>query len=57
MKRRLSEIFIFAPMTSPVKVKSKDNNRKTNPANEKVLHQVMRLQIPKNVNIKIEIKD
>jgi len=27
------------------------------PANEKVLHQVMRLQIPKNVNIKIEIKD
>ncbi len=27
------------------------------PANEKVLHQIMKLQIPKNVNIKIEIKD
>lgn len=27
------------------------------PANEKVLHQIMRLQIPKNVNIKIEIKE
>jgi len=27
------------------------------PANEKVLHSIMRLQIPKNVNIKIEIKD
>lgn len=27
------------------------------PANEKVLHHIMRLQIPKNVNIKIEIKD
>ncbi len=27
------------------------------PANEKILHQIMRLQIPKNVNIKIEIKD
>ena len=27
------------------------------PANEKVLHQIMRLQIPKNVNIKIEMKD
>ena len=36
MKRRLSEIFIFAPMTSPVKVKSKDNNRKTNPAKNKI---------------------
>jgi small subunit ribosomal protein S10 len=27
------------------------------PANEKVLHNIMRMQIPKNVNIKIEIKD
>jgi len=27
------------------------------PANEKVLQNIMRLQIPKNVNIKIEIKD
>ena len=27
------------------------------PANEKVLHGIMRLQIPKNVNIKIEVKD
>ena len=27
------------------------------PANEKVLHQIMRLQIPKSVNIKIEMKD
>ena len=27
------------------------------PANEKVLHSIMRLQIPKSVNIKIEIKD
>ncbi len=27
------------------------------PANEKVLHSIMRLQIPKNVNIKIEMKD
>lgn len=27
------------------------------PANEKVLHSIMRLQIPKSVNIRIEIKD
>jgi len=27
------------------------------PANEKVLHHIMRMQIPKSVNIKIEIKD
>ena len=27
------------------------------PANEKVLHHIMKLQIPKNVNIKIEVKD
>jgi small subunit ribosomal protein S10 len=27
------------------------------PANEKVLHNIMKLQVPKNVNIKIEIKD
>ncbi len=27
------------------------------PANEKVLHGIMRLQIPKNVSIKIEVKD
>ncbi len=27
------------------------------PANEKVLHNIMRMYIPKNVNIKIEIKD
>ena len=27
------------------------------PANEKVLHSIMRLQIPKNVNIKIEVKE
>jgi small subunit ribosomal protein S10 len=27
------------------------------PANEKVLHQIMRMQIPKNVNIKIEMKE
>ena len=27
------------------------------PANEKVLHHIMRMQIPKNVNIKIEVKD
>jgi len=27
------------------------------PANEKVLHHIMRLQIPKNVDIKIEMKD
>jgi len=27
------------------------------PANEKILHHIMRMQIPKNVNIKIEIKD
>ncbi|MBU3907235.1 MAG: 30S ribosomal protein S10 [Nanoarchaeota archaeon] len=27
------------------------------PANEKVLHSIMRLQIPKDVNIKIEMKD
>jgi len=27
------------------------------PANEKVLQNIMRLKIPKNVNIKIEVKD
>ena len=27
------------------------------PANEKVLHNIMRLKIPKSVNIKIEVKD
>jgi small subunit ribosomal protein S10 len=27
------------------------------PANERVLHSIMRMQIPKNVNIKIEMKD
>jgi len=27
------------------------------PANEKVLHNIMRMKIPKSVNIKIEIKD
>ncbi|MFH1787717.1 MAG: 30S ribosomal protein S10 [archaeon] len=27
------------------------------PSNDKVLHHIMRLQIPKNVNIKIEMKD
>ncbi len=27
------------------------------PANEKVLHHIMRMQIPRNVNIKIEVKD
>ena len=27
------------------------------PANEKVLRQIMKMQIPKNVNIKIEMKD
>ena len=27
------------------------------PSNERVLHNIMKLQIPKNVNIKIEMKD
>ncbi len=27
------------------------------PANEKILHNIMRMHIPKNVNIKIEMKD
>ncbi|MBI5803164.1 30S ribosomal protein S10 [Candidatus Pacearchaeota archaeon] len=27
------------------------------PANEKVLHNIMKLKIPKSVNIKIEVKD
>jgi len=27
------------------------------PSNEKVLHSIMKMQIPKNVNIKIEMKD
>lgn len=27
------------------------------PANEKVLHHIMRMQVPKNVKIKIEMKD
>jgi small subunit ribosomal protein S10 len=27
------------------------------PANEKVLHSIMKMQIPKSVNIKIEMKD
>ncbi|MFW6283106.1 MAG: 30S ribosomal protein S10 [Minisyncoccales bacterium] len=27
------------------------------PANEKILHNIMKMQIPKNVNIKIEMKD
>lgn len=27
------------------------------PANERVLHHIMKMQIPKNVNIKIEMKD
>ena len=27
------------------------------PANEKVLHHIMKMKIPRNVNIKIEIKD
>ena len=27
------------------------------PANEKVLHQIMRMKVPRNVNIKIEMKD
>jgi len=27
------------------------------PSNEKVLHHIMRMQIPKSVNIKIEMKD
>ena len=27
------------------------------PANEKVLHHIMKMQIPKDVNIKIEMKD
>jgi len=27
------------------------------PANERVLHHIMRMKIPKNVNVKIEMKD
>ena len=27
------------------------------PANEKIIHHIMRMQIPKNVSIKIEMKD
>lgn len=27
------------------------------PANEKILHHIMKLQVPKSVNIKIEMKD
>jgi len=27
------------------------------PANEKVLHHIMKMKVPKNVNIKIEMKD
>ena len=27
------------------------------PANEKIIHHIMRMQIPKDVNIKIEMKD
>ncbi len=27
------------------------------PANEKVLHHIMRMKVPKNVNVKIEIKE
>jgi len=27
------------------------------PANEKILHQIVRMQIPKSVNVKIEMKD
>jgi ribosomal protein uS10 len=27
------------------------------PANEKILHHIMKMQIPKSVNIKIEMKD
>jgi len=27
------------------------------PANDKILHHIMRMKIPKNVNIKIEMKD
>lgn len=27
------------------------------PANEKVLHQIMRMKVPKNVNIKIEMRE
>ena len=27
------------------------------PANEKVLHHIMKMRVPKNVNIKIELKD
>ncbi len=27
------------------------------PANEKVLHSIMKMQVPKNVNIKIEMKE
>ncbi|MCF7910718.1 30S ribosomal protein S10, partial [Candidatus Pacearchaeota archaeon] len=27
------------------------------PSNEKVLHHIMKMRIPKNVNIKIELKD
>jgi small subunit ribosomal protein S10 len=27
------------------------------PANEKILHHIMRMKIPKNINIKIEMKD
>ena len=27
------------------------------PANEKVLHHIMKMKVPKNVNIKIELKD
>ena len=27
------------------------------PANEKVLHHIMRMKIPKNINIKIEVRD
>lgn len=27
------------------------------PANEKILHHIMKMQIPKNVNIKIEMRD
>jgi len=27
------------------------------PANEKILHHIMRMKIPKSVNIKIEVKD
>ena len=27
------------------------------PANEKVLHQIMRMKVPRNINIKIEMKE